>query len=394
MTKWISVQEASKLVKKSEAYLRKHLIKPDSPFKGNKIPWGDRYKWEIDKDSLLAHFSGSSSSRYEDVKNAYLDEMRGGGRWGRPLTEKYIDDIDKSLTRFWDVLGQQSTVEAVNADNLKIVLASFELDHENKKDWHSTKSHIYKAVTGFCQKAIEMGTKAENDLLEIRKYRPKKTFKLKKRVYDAHHIPLILAENEAWSRGRAAYDRELNHILISLYAYAGLRRMEAASLRIRDLYLSDGYLIAFGKNKEERYVPIFPELATALNRWFPYRGERNPESQWVIPAQDGGKLTQVSISNRFRRLNNARLKDLNMVVWPHDLRRTFARVALLHGLEEWKIQLILGHKDMKTTRGYTMPDTKDVLASIMEGKLTHRMPTPEPVVKHDTPRIELPPLRF
>ncbi len=43
MTEWISLEEATHLVEKSEPYLRKRINQPDSPITGRQVPWGEAF---------------------------------------------------------------------------------------------------------------------------------------------------------------------------------------------------------------------------------------------------------------------------------------------------------------------------------------------------------------
>jgi integrase len=297
------------------------------------------------------------NDKYTEMVALCVHEMRSGvwdGK-GLVLTEEWVTTVENYLDRYWEILGVNKTILGVSAINFKQVMSSFGIDRDKKRDYHSTKMHIYKAITALMKVLIREGFKKKEDLQAIRAFRPGKVFKLKKDFLDLADIEKALELNKFWIRGRSEFDRRAFDILISLYAYAGLRRMEAVNLRLDQVHLSKGYLHVYGKWAKERIVPIFPALADRLTDWLSFRAQKNISFKLLVPQRDGSLLTKTAIATRFRRLKeHADKKDVKGLekLTPHALRRSCATIASIHGMPDGLIQRMLGHKHATTTEGY------------------------------------------
>jgi integrase len=142
--------------------------------------------------------------------------------------------------------------------------------------------------------------------------------------------------------------------VIGLLLSAGLRRSELAGLNVEHFQHRQGrWLIAdlVGKHGRIRSVPIPAWAQIAVARW-----------------QGAGDITEGAI---FRRVNRhgqvtpwrispqavleivkTYAERLSLEVSPHDLRRTFARLAHLGQTPLEQIQLSLGHASVVTTELY------------------------------------------
>lgn len=141
-------------------------------------------------------------------------------------------------------------------------------------------------------------------------------------------------------------------LLFALCIYAGLRKTEATSLRWRDLDLVQGRIVVRDtKSGHDRVIPIHPELRA----WLPTdpagpdhlvlqgrarRGSatRNPESDQLVGAQKA--LT--------RALTAAGLQHRSI----HDLRHTFASLAVQAGVDLETLRAALGHSTLAQTSRY------------------------------------------
>jgi site-specific recombinase XerC len=146
--------------------------------------------------------------------------------------------------------------------------------------------------------------------------------------------------------------------LLAVLLGAGLRRAEAAGLRINHLQQREGRWVIvdlIGKGGRVRSVPIAAWVKAALDRWLNAAGIR-----------DGYVLRPV---NKGARVGGARMTDAGVYavlqtyaqLAPHDLRRSFAQMARRSGCAIEQIQLSLGHSSIQTTERYlgTRQDLQD-----------------------------------
>jgi integrase/recombinase XerD len=145
-------------------------------------------------------------------------------------------------------------------------------------------------------------------------------------------------------------------MLETLYA-SGLRVSELVKLRLGDVNLEAGYLVAFGKGKKQRIVPL-GEAAVAMLRV--YLESARPEflKTSCRPSEDAMFLTRFG-----RRMTrqafwkilgaHARAAGITKAISPHKLRHSFATHLVERGADLRSVQSMLGHADIGTTEIYT-----------------------------------------
>jgi tyrosine recombinase XerC len=142
-------------------------------------------------------------------------------------------------------------------------------------------------------------------------------------------------------------------ILELLYA-AGLRLSEIVDLNVNDVDLNSRQIRAWGKGSKERIVLMGKPAAEALMRYVKHGR----------PKLQGKKRSQALFLNRFgdriarRRIEYiieryARQAGLDMRVYTHMLRHTFATHMLDGGADLRTVQELLGHARLATTQVYT-----------------------------------------
>jgi integron integrase len=201
-------------------------------------------------------------------------------------------------------------------------------------------------------------------------------------------VPVVLTRGEA----RALLSRlaGAHRLMASLLYGAGLRLMECARLRVKDIDF--GYMqvvVRDGKGEKDRRTILPGPLAAPLRRqvsaalrlheedlrrgygkvYLPYAlGRKYPDAaaepgwQWVFPA---GRLSLDPRSGEVRRhhasedaLQRAvraavRQEGMTKRVSCHTLRHSFATHLLEDGYDIRTIQELLGHSDVSTTMIYT-----------------------------------------
>lgn len=134
---------------------------------------------------------------------------------------------------------------------------------------------------------------------------------------------------------------------------AGLRVSELVRLRIEQVNLVGGFLVAFGKGRKERAVPLGERAREAIVAWLDGpRGRllRGGASPWLFVGVRGRPLTRQGFWKQLRR----RAAALGLPpVSPHRLRHSFATHLLEGGADLRAVQAMLGHADVATTQIYT-----------------------------------------
>lgn len=147
-----------------------------------------------------------------------------------------------------------------------------------------------------------------------------------------------------------------------LYA-TGLRVSELVGLTINDVNLTDGFVLAFGKGRKERVVPLGRKAMEALKEWL--EGPRmamlkGRETKALFVSPRGKGLTRMGFWKLLRR--HARGAGITKNLSPHKLRHSFATHLVERGADLRAVQAMLGHADLATTQIYTHVDSKRLRA--------------------------------
>jgi integrase/recombinase XerD len=159
---------------------------------------------------------------------------------------------------------------------------------------------------------------------------------------------LLNAPRPDTNRGRR------DHALLWLLGTAGLRRGEACSLRIDQLQEREGRPVladVVGKGQRVRTIPIRRECAAAVRAWMDGAGiVEGPMLRGVTNA-DAVRPEPLS-EDTVAEVVERRSREMGYEITPHDLRRTFGRLAYQGGADLKQIQAIYGHSSVATTEHY------------------------------------------
>jgi integrase/recombinase XerD len=145
-------------------------------------------------------------------------------------------------------------------------------------------------------------------------------------------------------------------MLETLYA-SGLRVSELVKLRLGDINLEAGYLVAFGKGKKQRIVPL-GETAIAMLRSYLETARQQFLKIGFCPSDDAVFLTRLGrpmTRQAFWKIlgAHARAAGITKAISPHKLRHSFATHLVERGADLRSVQAMLGHADIGTTEIYT-----------------------------------------
>jgi len=153
-----------------------------------------------------------------------------------------------------------------------------------------------------------------------------------------------------WLRDRA--------ILELLYA-TGARVSELATLKCRDIHLSERYCICHGKGDKQRIVPLGEQAIAAAQRYLDQEriqlaARRETDCEWLILSPRGAPLRCERIWELIKKY--AARVGIPSEISPHSLRHSFATHLLAGGADLRHVQELLGHASIATTQIYTHVD--------------------------------------
>ena len=149
--------------------------------------------------------------------------------------------------------------------------------------------------------------------------------------------------------------------MIDLLYAAGLRVSELIGLRLENVNLQEGWVLAFGKGSKQRFVPIHHEACARIQNYLVARENRfagkEVDSELFLNNR-GKKISRVSVWKDLAALG--RKANISTPLHPHLFRHTFASHLLQGGADLRSLQEMLGHADLATTQIYTHLDVKDL----------------------------------
>lgn len=179
-------------------------------------------------------------------------------------------------------------------------------------------------------------------------------------------LPVILSVDEI--AAFFAVIENLKHWTIFTLMYAtGLRVSEALHLIPGDIDSKRMVIrVRQGKGKKDRYIPLTSTLLGSLREyWKDYR----PET-WLFAGQIPGKpLTRAAVAMLCPTLRKK--AGIKKPLTPHTMRHCFATHLLEAGTDLRTIQLLLGHRNLKSTSVYLhvatrAPQVTDKLTDLFE----------------------------
>lgn len=267
--------------------------------------------------------------------------------------EAYLNDVGK-LVQYYDVKGKMFAVkEVMDSDLYDFVIWLSELGM-----LPSSQARVISGLKSFFSFMV-----LEN-IIETDPSAQLEAPKLSRKLPDVLNVMEI---NELVSAIDASKPEGMrNKAMIEVLYGCGLRVTELISLRISDLYASQGYIKVTGKGNKERIIPIG---ATALKFIDIYLSQvrvhqpvKKGNEDYVFLNRLGTSLSRISVFTMIKIL--AEQIGLKKSISPHTFRHSFATHLIEGGADLRAVQEMLGHSSITTTEVYTHLD-RDYLKSIV-----------------------------
>lgn len=169
-------------------------------------------------------------------------------------------------------------------------------------------------------------------------------------------LPDILSAREITALLAAVESLQYRAIIMTTYA-CGLRISEVCKLQVGDID-SQRMLIHIrdGKRGRDRYVMLSPTLLACLRQY--YRLVQPPKPFLFPGPEAGSPISPEAVRDALKKA--ATDCGIAKRVTPHSLRHAFATHLLEAGVDSRKIQVLLGHKSIRTTERYTQVSAQHI----------------------------------
>lgn len=146
-----------------------------------------------------------------------------------------------------------------------------------------------------------------------------------------------------------------NRAILMTFLGTGIRLGELINLEKSKVDFNSREVWVFGKDQEERAIPIEPEVAEAITA---YWNTRSDTTNWAFLSTTGKRYTASGLRALIERLGE--FSGITVHVHPHLLRHTFAHNWLARGGDMDTLRMILGHSNLVMTQRYANTVIEDV----------------------------------
>ena len=154
-------------------------------------------------------------------------------------------------------------------------------------------------------------------------------------------------------------------ILETMYGL-GLRVSETVSLKISDIWFSEGFVSVIGKGDKQRLVPLGDMARDAVLDYLDVRGNAadRDSSDILFLNRFGRALSRVAV---FKMIKSCAVRaGITKEISPHTLRHSFATHLVENGADLRAVQEMLGHESILTTEIYTHIDSSTWQRNILD----------------------------
>lgn len=144
--------------------------------------------------------------------------------------------------------------------------------------------------------------------------------------------------------------------LVSYFLGTGQRLTTVINIKIRDIDFNEKTVTLYKlKNRTQAILPLASSVITTLKEYLKYR--KGSQDEFLFCNTTGEQLSVRGCQDAVAYYNRNHGVDLTSI---HAFRHTFAKRALLNGMDVIKLQQLLTHRDLNSTRVYLSMTTEDL----------------------------------
>jgi integrase/recombinase XerC len=171
-------------------------------------------------------------------------------------------------------------------------------------------------------------------------------------------LPTVLDEKEIQKLmdlpDQSKFSGIRDRAILELFYGCGVRLSELIQLKMKQIQLTNHYIIVEGKRNKERVLPIGGKAAEALRKYLESREQIIKEKrsfELVFLSPKGNALYPLAVQQMVKKYLQ-RISEQDHLS-PHVLRHTYATHLLDRGADLLAVKELLGHSSLSTTQIYT-----------------------------------------
>lgn len=256
-----------------------------------------------------------------------------------------IKGYSREILRLIDYFSSMG-ISDINLISTRILRQYFSYSKDIRNLSPSSVSKIIAVVKSFFNYLEEDEIIVKNPSRKIRV--PKKVYKIP-HVMSKYEVDMIIRSVD-FAPLRYRKNATRDKLILSLLYYTGIRRNELLSLNWTDVNLSKSILIIrSGKGNKDRLIPLHKKVSKLIDE---YLEERLPlKDHALILGKQGKRMCRysfVNLLNMYLEISGLKKKGYSA----HSFRHSFATHLIESGADIFKVQMLLGHASLDTTRIY------------------------------------------
>jgi len=275
----------------------------------------------------------------------YIDNFLNYMKTEKIASPSTIYGYRKEVGKFIDYINSISITD-VNLISTSTIRQYFYYSKENRGLCQSSISKIIATIKSFFNYLEEEEIIIKNPARKIRV--PKKVCRIPS-VMSKYEVDLIIKSVD-FAPLRCRKNNTRDKLVLSLLYYTGIRKSELLNLNWTDINLSkSSVIIRRGKGGKDRLIPLHKEVTRLLDK---YLDKRLPlKTDALIIGEQGRRMSNCSFVNLLKMyftLSGLKRKGYTA----HSFRQTFATHLVEAGVDLFKVQKLLGHASLDTTKIY------------------------------------------
>lgn len=278
-------------------------------------------------------------------------------------------NISNDITKFLSHLSiERSCSASTNRDYNKELLKLASFLENNTDSLGSVTTSLLREYLYFVKESRKLSQTSISKVIaiiksffnyleeeEIIEKNPSRKIKVPKKI---NRIPRVISKTEFdilissidFSPVRCRKNIIRDKLIISMLFYTGIRRAELLNLSWNDLNLENNILIVrAGKGNKDRIIPIHKNLLSLIDAYLTLRLPLKNNALFI--GESGKKLCKNSFTFILKmHLNLSGLAKKGYSA--HSFRHGFATHLIESGVDLFKVQRLLGHQSLDTTKVY------------------------------------------
>lgn len=285
--------------------------------------------------------------------------------------------------------------QVIQMNNTSTIMENFIFFIKNRESKNCAKATIrfYKELpsilSGFCSldepvekinkefvadfiRFLKSGTLAEQTVNSyLRRFRAFAYFLMEEEIIDSFKIRMPHADKplkEAYTEEelskllkkpnlkKCSFAEYRSWVMVNYFLSTGQRMNSVLNIKIKDLDLNEGVIrLNKVKNRHATILPLSSDLIKILSEYMRYR--RGCENDYLFCTDHEEQLTSYGLTSAIKRFNHSRGVKKTSI---HLFRNTYAKLYLMNGGDAFRLQKLMCHADIATTKEYLNLSVEDL----------------------------------